>query len=69
MKYLLACRVNGETLYLSETGSLTTNKSDARVFLNRSNAEGAAEKYRRPRPRARVDQDRPKLYQSPVREE
>ena len=69
MNYLLACRVNGETLYLADppkSGVLTRHKAGAAVFLSRANAEEAAEKYRKPR--GRVDKSRPRLYLSPLRE-
>jgi hypothetical protein len=65
MKCLLACRINGQTMYLSEAGYLTPNRAMARVFLSRSNAEYEVEKrQRRPRP-LRGE----KLYLSPVRED
>jgi hypothetical protein len=43
MKYLLACRVNGETLYLADLkgGVLTRHKAGAAVYLSRTNAEAA----------------------------
>ncbi len=65
MKYLLACRRYERTWYLGNDG-LTAHQDQARVFLSRTNAEEAAEKYRKPR--GRLDRTRPKLYVSPVRE-
>ena len=71
MKHLLACRRDGQMWYLPEvqstTGSLTPHKDQARVFLSLSNAQEAAEKYRKSR--GRVDRDRPKLFVMPLRED